>query len=49
MKYVLLKDEIGNDVPHLSSVRCFLGDFESGLEAVSEEIALNVIVLCAVD
>ena len=27
----------------------FFGDLESGLKAVSKEIALNVKVLCAVD
>jgi hypothetical protein len=48
MKHVLLKDEIMND-SHLSCVRCFLGDLESGLKAVSKEIALDVKVLCAVD
>jgi hypothetical protein len=34
---------------HLSSLRCFLGDLESGLKAVSKEIAFYVKELCAID
>jgi hypothetical protein len=34
---------------HLSAVRSFLGDLEGGLEAVGEEITLQVKILCTID
>jgi hypothetical protein len=34
---------------YLSSARCLLGDLESGCNAMSEEIALNVKELGAID